>query len=560
MTGDPNTLLAMAVRSHTAGDFATALDLCDRVLTVAPLHPDALMVKGLAARRSGRTAMAAALLRAALAADPDHTGVWSNLADLSDVEGDAEAALAAYRRVNTLAPGDTRALSCLARLHATRWELDAAMAITQIMTALSPERADLYAHLGELASVTGRHCEAHTHLRRAVQLAPHSASFHHTLGLALLTAWEEGALAPLRRALALQPDLADAWVAIGDQLARNRDFSAAHNAFRRALVLRPDEDAVRSRLRFAEIRLGRYEAWWDSWNATRPYDPGLPEVLLQLPSWEGQDGPGRRLLVTSEEGLGDEILFASCLPDVIARPGHVTVACNPRLTRLFARSFPGATVVPATATASLAADHRIALGGLPGILRRTRASFLNRVSFLAADPKATADWRARLGANGRPIVGLSWHTVASETRCIPLPDLADALAPGADGTTLASLQYGEHTAALAAASARIGVPIADVGSGKPDQDLDGWAAQVAACDLVITIDNTTAHMAGALGIETWILLPVEAEIRWEFDQTHSPWYPSARLFRQARPGDWSSALADVGHTFGLWRRNPPAPA
>ncbi|PWC35731.1 tetratricopeptide repeat protein [Azospirillum sp. TSO22-1] len=556
MTGDPNALLALAARSHAAGDFATASGLCDRVLALAPLHPDALMIKGLAARRSGRPGVAAALLRAALAAAPDHAGVWSNLADLDEVDGRADAALAGYRRVNALAPGDPRALAALLRLHTARWELDAAAALARVMTALSPERPELHAHLGELASVAGRHGDAPAPLRRAARLAPHNAAFHHTLGLALLTAWEEGAIGPLRRALALQPDLADAWVALGDQLTRDGDVIAAHGAFHRAAALRPDEDTIRSRLRFAEIRIGRYEEWWHSWNATRPYDPGLPGSLLRLPLWEGEDASGSHLLVTGEEGLGDEILFASCLPDVITRPVRVTLACNPRLARLFARSFPGATVVPATATASLAADRRIALGGLPAILRRTPASFPDRASFLTADPTMVADWRSRLGTAGQPIVGLSWHTVASETRCVSLQDLADALAAGAGGPSLVSLQYGDHAAALAAAADRTGVPIADAGESGPGQDLDDWTARVAACDLVITIDNTTAHMAGALGVETWVLLPVEAEIRWEFDRTRSPWYPSAKLFRQPRPGDWPSVLVEVGRAFGLWRRDP----
>lgn len=559
MTSDPNALLMMAAHSHAAGDFAAVTTLCDHILTLSPFNPDALMIKGLAARRSNQPAAAAALLRAALVTKPDHVGAWANLADLTDCDGQSEAAITAYRRVSALDRGNERALACLARLHATRWNLDAATAASRVLSVLVPDRADLHASLGELASVAGRHSQACAYLRRAVRLNLQDPKPYRNLGLALMSAKEQGASLPLRLALALQPDFAEGWKALADLLTRTGDLALAHEGYRRVVFLKPDDTDLRKGWAISALRVGEFETFWTWWEIARPHRTTLPDHILEIPVWNGHEDPGR-LLVVGEQGIGDEILFSSCLPDAIGRVRSVVIACNPRLLRLFTRSFPEATVVPDTA-AAIDAHRRIGIASLPRHFRKTRDGFPGRPAFLTADPAATAGWRSLFTAHGGRPIGVSWHTVTSDKRSIPLPDLIDALAPTeADGMVLVSLQYGDHAEALTAAAAHADVAIVrdlDISTGS---DMDVLAAQVAACDLVVTIDNTTAHVAGALGIETWILIPAEAESRWEFDRMHSPWYPSVRLFRQPPQGGWSSVLVEIGDAFGLWRtRRTPEP-
>ncbi|MEQ9448313.1 MAG: hypothetical protein RLN70_05305, partial [Rhodospirillaceae bacterium] len=257
--------------------------------------------------------------------------------------------------------------------------------------------------------------------------------------------------------------------------------------------------------------------------------------------WGGEDLSGKSILVWTEQGLGDEVLHGSMLPDVVARAQTCIIECSERLVPVFARSFPTARVVGYKAsnipiTPAEGIDYQIAVGSLGQYLRPDFASFPRHEGYLKADPAKTAELRARYEAlaKGRRIVGVSWRSrneFFGEAKSMALNDMAPILQT--PGIMFVNLQYGDCTEDLAEARKHLGVDVFQDEAVDPLVDMDIFFAQVAAMDLVLSTSNTTAHVGGAQNTPTWILLPHGKGLAWYWflRRTDNPWYPSARLLR-----------------------------
>ncbi|MGE0719859.1 MAG: hypothetical protein AB7P02_30725, partial [Alphaproteobacteria bacterium] len=273
------------------------------------------------------------------------------------------------------------------------------------------------------------------------------------------------------------------------------------------------------------------------WRTVRPPAPLVPE-------WDGGAVDGR-LLIWSDQALGVELLACGLLEAAAARAGSAVVECDPRMVPLLRRSVPGITAVsrgPAPSARAAATAH-VPMTGLPRLLRRSAGSFPAHRGYLRADPARTAALRARYRAAGDgPLVGLSWRSanpIVGARKSLGLPAWAPILAnPSA---TFVSLQYGADAAEAASA----GPAVLHDPEINALADLDGFAAQVAAMDLVVTISNSTAHFAGALGKPCWLLLPAGNALLWCWYLCHGdrcPWYPSIRVFPWERDGGWTGTV------------------
>jgi hypothetical protein len=247
-------------------------------------------------------------------------------------------------------------------------------------------------------------------------------------------------------------------------------------------------------------------------------------------------------------------MFAGLIPDLVETGIPCILDCRRRLQPLFARSFPKVGVItghsPDHSLQTGIAAH-LPIGSLPGFLRPDASSFSrSRPRYLVADPIARDRFREQYGKE-RLLVGLAWHTdnpSSGHRRSIDLKLLAPIL--DCENVRWISLQYGDHDSLESEAKA-VNAPIRIDRSVDQLADMDIFAAQIAALDLVITIDNSTAHLAGALGAETWVLLPFAPDWRWLQDREDSPWYPSMRLFRQPHRGDWPSVIQNVRKALSL---------
>lgn len=286
---------------------------------------------------------------------------------------------------------------------------------------------------------------------------------------------------------------------------------------------------------------------------------------FRFPEWDGAACRGRTLLVYGEQGLGDEIMFASCMPEVLRRVDRVILECEPRLASLFARSFPTVQVHGRKTLGDTDwlrevghIDYQIALGSLPRLFRRSLSDFPDHSGYLCADPARIAFWRERLARlPGGIKVGVSWRggndLTRRHLRSLDLMQLAPLLR--VENVSFINLQYGDAAAECAAANAKLGTHIFQFDDAI--KDYDETAALVCALDLVVSVQTSIVHLAGALGKPVWALLPFSPEWRYLRNGERMLWYPSVTLFRQSEPNDWDGVVVSVVRQLAKYATRSP---
>ncbi len=361
-----------------------------------------------------------------------------------------------------------------------------------------------------------------------------------------LDLWRQGEYCA-RRALECDPKSTAALINLGEVLRRRSKIEGTIACLEEALRINPESPLAHWNLSLAVLARGDFERGWAHYEWRERANQVSLDPYPQ-PRWNGEPLTNQRLLVHAEQGLGDEILFASCYDDLLRLGGHCVLACDPRLVPIFRRSFPAATVIGfqrrkdrQPATPDKPVDWQIPAGSLPKLFRRRAEDFPNRRRFLTADPALTLRWRERLESLGRSLkVGISWRAGGKLTeqrkRTTRLDQWQSFLAT--PGVSWINLQYGDTADDKAWAQSALGITIHDWPEGDPLVDVDAFSARMAALDLVVCVDNSTAHLGGALGVETWVLLPLVPDWRWGLESESSLWYPSLRLVRQTATGAW----------------------
>jgi hypothetical protein len=340
------------------------------------------------------------------------------------------------------------------------------------------------------------------------------------------------------RALALAPTDTDVIANWSLAYLHAGALDAAIAGYRRAVALNPTDEALHSNLAQALLMAGRFAEGWAEFEH-RLSDPAIAARMTGLPGrrWRGEKIAGRTLLLRCEQGLGDAIQFARYIPILAAQGAHVVLAGPRRLGRVLSGLAGLDTYAPDDAPLP-PADLHAPLLSVPHLLQTS--DIPSDVPYLVAEPARVAAWGERLAPDGRRRIGIAWQGNPSYEmdylRSIPARYMAE-LITGQDARVFV-LQRGEISPEIRAAGAE------DLG---PDLDRDAafvdTAAVLAHLDLVITSDTALAHLAGALGRPTWLLLPSAPDWRWRLGRTDCDWYPSMRLIRQPHPGDWAGAVA-----------------
>jgi tetratricopeptide (TPR) repeat protein len=354
-------------------------------------------------------------------------------------------------------------------------------------------------------------------------------------------------------------ELYDSRAATWQELGR---LPEAFADYERALALRPDFPLARFHRSMALLLAGDFRRGWDDYELRR-LNPEHARSEAGLPRWDGAALGGRTLLITREQGLGDEIMYASMLPQLIAQAGRCLVECDPRLLALLGRSFPAATffgTVPGSrlpdSIPRASIDLAIEAGSLAGYLRREPADFPRHAGYLRADPAKVARWRERLAGLGPGLkVGLSWTGGVRKTRralrSLSLEQMLPLLR--LPGLRFVSLQYTPDAgAAVKELRARHGIEVAHWQDGI--DDYDETAALACALDVTVSVCTSLVHLCGALGRPAWVLTPLSPEWRYGISGETMPWYSSVRLFRQTAYADWGPVLERVAGALAE-RRN-----
>ncbi len=436
---------------------------------------------------------------------------------------------------------------------------DADRIYRQILT-IDAHHPDSLHLLGMIAYQSGRLEAAVEMIRRAIAVNEKGASYHSNLGNVFQALGRvDEAAASYARALTLRPDSAEIHTNLGNVLQAQCKLDEALACHQRALALKPELTEARYNLGLAQLLAGDFIAGWPNFEKRwQSKDFGTPTRFYSQPFWNGEKLASGRLFIWREQGVGDEIMFAGLIPDVLRTGCRCVLDCDSRLQPLFVRSFPGVDVisgVDGVHDSELTIDAHVPCGSLPSMFRATNDAFAATTSpYLFADPVERNRFRARYAdAERKRVIGLAWHTNNRKTgryRSLDLSLFAPLFAQAS--VRWVSLQYGDHDA-LQSQVSEASAPILIDRSVDQLANIDLFAAQIASMDMVITIDNSTAHLAGALGVPTFVLLPFAPDWRWLQAREDSPWYPTLRLFRQTQRGDWQSVMQEVQRALRVMR-------
>jgi Flp pilus assembly protein TadD len=559
--------IEQAAGHFQSGKLDEAERLCRKMLQTFPDSARVLHLLGLVAHGLGKPELALESLQKAARFDASDPTLLNNLGEFYRASNRPEDAEKSYRGALAINPEYSEAHSNLALLMRSLGKLE--------------QSARHFVNLGAVLEKSDRRPEAERAYRNAIAVKPDHSAAYHGLGRTLLIFGRmEEAEQHLRRALALNPESAEPYHDLGIMMLRLCRYEDAEQCFREALALKPGYTLAGFALSLALLARGDYRAGLPLYeNRFEGGDPSYTEstraFLKQtagIPRWQpGMDLSGKSLLIWTDQGLGDSLMAARYLPQ-LRRFGlkRVAVYCDLALARLM-RTVVGIDEViskdlpPPSGTF----DCHCPIMSLPLLFDTRLETIPNDVPYIRVPAELDRAWAERLADVPRPRVGLVWmggklfRDDPVQTRSVGLTRLAPLLK--VKGISFVSLQKEKNDEATQA-----GKPPVLFDRMEECVDLLDTAALMEQLDLVISVDSAPAHLAGALGKPVWLLLRFEGEWRWMQNREDSIWYPTARLFRQTKAGEWGDVVQlavtalktfATGHTprsrlrrvFDLWR-------
>ena len=474
--------------------------------------------------------------RAALRLNPGLDRAWSNLGVVYRLAGKGSEAVAAFRKAIELGPHSSIAHDNLGIALREDGQLDASLVAHQRAVELQPNSAIIHNHLSVALKAMGRLDDAVAASLTAVALDPNDADAYCTLGSGLAELDRvDDAIAAFRKAIALRPEFGGAWTNLGMSLGDKGSFAQSLEACQKAADVDPADPIMHLNLGVALLRMGAFERGWVEyewrWLCTSVYPPRP----FNQPRWDGRPLEGKTIFLHADQGLGDTLQFIRYVPLVCGRGGRVLLGCDAPLRRLL-ESAPGIERIFSDGENIAAFDVHCPVASLPAIFATTAETIPAHVPYLRAKPRLAEEWRRKLAPfAGQYKVGLVWAGRPAhrndKNRSLALAQLAPL---AADGITFFSLQKG--AAAAQADNPPAAMRLFDMTNDL--FDMADTAGLIENLDLVISVDTSVAHLAGAMGKPVWTLLPLNPDWRWMLEREDSPWYPTMRLFRQRTAGEW----------------------
>jgi tetratricopeptide (TPR) repeat protein len=533
-----------ALALHRQGRLDEAEKIYARVLKAQRDHFDALHLLGVLNLQRGRPGEACRLIEAALKVDPRSADAHSNLAMALHALNRDDEALASLDRALALAPGHGDTLNNRGNLMLDLGRPAEALSAYGAVLAQDPRQLQARIGRGNALAALGRHPEAIAEYDAALAAAPGHPLALYNRGNALRALdREQEAVACYDRALAVLPKHVGSWLNRGLALAALNRHQDALSSYAQARALDPGQadahfNAALALLTLGDYRRGFTEYEW-RWKRTGMRARGD----LRKPLWLGETPiAGRTVLLHAEQGLGDTVHFSRYAP-LLARDGaRVVMEVQPELQVLLG-GLDGVAAVVARGAPLPGYDLQCPLASLPLACKTEPATVPADIPYLRAPAERLGRWRARLEGLPAPRIALAWAGRASHVndrrRSLELAGLDPLLA-------LPGLQFVSVQHELRAGEAeRLAHDRRVTHLGPELADLADTAAVLALVDLVVCVDTSVAHLAGALGRPCFVLLPFQPDWRWTLDRETSPWYPALRLFRQPSIGDWASAIARV---------------
>ena len=577
------------------GKYKQAEHSYKETLRIFPDHPMVLSNIGNALQLQGQHEEAIDWLYKAISVDESFADAYSNLGNALQGLERLDEAVASYKKAITLKPAMSEAYLNLGIVQKDLGKLDEALVSHEKVIKLKPGLAephfyraiilhelgqfsaavysydeaiklqlnspDMWSNRGVALTKLGRLDEAIESYNRAIELKPDYVEAYSNKGVALKDLGRlDEAIESYDRAIQFKPNVAETFNNRGNAQKEAGKVADALISFKEAIRLKADYAEAHWNLSLTLLLSGNFREGWREYEYGKLIKNTNRRVTQAKYSyWEGSSLIGKTILITAEQGVGDEVMFASCLPDLLRiGSNRIIFECDPRLVPLFARSFPQVETIHRKEREAVDwiseignIDFQISAGSLPKLLRQSASDFPEEKSYLRPDAALRAKWENRYEELGEGLkIGISWSGGGNETlkniRSIDLQLWEPILQSGAH---FIDLQYGDHSEQTNQLEKKTGMRVHQWNDVNPLVNLDDFIAQIGALDLVISIDNSTVHFSGAVGTAVWVLLPFVPNYRWMLASNNTPWYPTMRLFRQTERGDWGSVIDEVSQSL-----------
>lgn len=587
---ETDALFAQALTFHQAGKLDEAQTLFTHILNATPDHADSLHLLGVIAHQSNNPAQAEKLIKHAIKQSPEEPLYLYNLGLVYQQNQQPDQATACFKKALQLVPSFIEALNSLGSILLAQEQFHEATQVFRDSLRLSPQQPGVMNDLGLAYHNLGNFDQAITCYQKALAFNPHFSSAYLNSGNALLLSQEiSAAITAYKQAIQLDPQNALAHNNLGHAYAEIGSFDkavACHNQalqlnptygeaykklgyahqglhnylegvanFRQALLLQPNDPDSHFDLGAALLLSGNFKEGWKEYEwRLQTGKISFEHFEKHAPRWDGTKLNGKSILLITEQGYGDVIQFARYIPMVADMGGEVTLLCSEDLVPLL-RGMKAITHIASSVTSVRQFDVYYPLMSLPMLFGTEMKSIPQHVPYLTPEisKPAIPPLQKNLQNNNKR-VGLVWagnpkHT-GDRHRSLSLEDMAPLL--DAENVSFFSLQIGSSREKK---YSQYEEKITDLSPWL--HDFSDTASAIDSLDLIITVDTAVAHLAGAMGKPVWILLPLTPDWRWLTDRRDSPWYPSARLFRQSRFSDWKSVVREIKKSLDQFQQLHP---
>ena len=551
----------LGVIAYQAENFEIAVDLIGQAIKIDPNQSSCFFSLGLILKKQGRLREAINAYYKVLEIEPKNADAYNNLGNILGLSGQLEEAVDTYRKALEINPDDIRTYNNLSVVLQKQGKLAEAIDTYYRILEIDPTDVEVCRSLGMLLTERGKLEEAIDAYYKVLEVDSTDAGIYNNLGILLKEQRKfKEAIDAYCKALEIFPGYADAYNNLGNVLQLQGDFEDAVVVYKKALEINSQFSEAHKNLGMLLLLTGELERGWEKYEwRWKCHDFPSENRNFPQPPWDGTGLSNKSVLVWTEQGIGDEIMFANMLDTLSWMADKIITECEERLVPLFQRSFPKIQFVvreqkPNPMLLDRDIDYQVPIGSLAQWLRRNESQFPKKESYLSASSEKASQLQDKYKGltDDRFLVGISWksinHGVEKEKSTIlenwtPILSQPDCF--------FVNLQYGDIEQEISEYYSSTGILIYTDQEINPLTNLDDFAAQISALDLVISISNTTVHMSGALGKKVWTLLPYVPDWRWMLKREDTPWYPTMKLFRQSQMNDWRDVFQRVSLALKL---------
>ena len=551
----------LGVIAYQVENFEIAVDLIQQAVKVDPNQSSCFFSLGLTLKKQGRLEEAINAYYKVLEIEPKNADAYNNLGNILGLSGQLEEAVDTYRKALEINPDDIRTYNNLSVVFQKQGKLAEAIDTYYKILEIDPTDVGVCRSLGMLLTEQGKLEEAIEAYYKVLEIDSTDARIYNNLGILLK---EQGkfkeAIDAYCKALEIFPGYAEAYNNLGNVLQLQGNFEDAVVVYKKALEINSQFSEAHKNLGMLLLLTGELERGWEKYEwRWKCHDFPSENRNFPQPLWDGTGLSDKSVLVWTEQGVGDEIMFANMLDTLSWMAAEIITECEERLVPLFQRSFPKIQFVsreqkPNPILLNKDIDYQVPIGSLAQWLRKNESQFPKKGSYLSASSEKVSQLRDKYKGltDDRFLVGISWksinHGIEKEKSTIlenwtPILSQPDCF--------FVNLQYGDIKQEIGEYYSSTGILIYTDQEINPLTNLDNFAAQISALDLVISISNTTVHISGALGKKVWTLLPYVPDWRWMLKREDTPWYPTMKLFRQSQMNDWRDVFQRVSLALKL---------